>query len=75
MVCRTSSVSGSEVKLFLGGANAYITIRVTLAASNKEKDAVKKTKVILKGQECKRNEQEKRERCTNRNEQRWGTYS
>jgi hypothetical protein len=32
---------------------------------------VTKTKVLLKGQKCKRNEQEKREWGKNRNEQGW----
>ena len=36
-------------------------LEVEPVASNKEKDAVTKTKVLLKGQKCQRNEQEKRE--------------
>ena len=50
-------------------------LEVEPVASKKEKEAVTKTKVLLKGQKCQRNEQEKIEWGTNRNEQGWGTYS
>ena len=36
-------------------------LEVEPVASKKEKEAVTKTKVLLKGQKCQRNEQEKRE--------------